>query len=315
MGEKSLYKNLVFFLISIVLINFSIGFYKSITSNSKKKSEKINFSILNKNIQDFNNQNSNLEFIVEANEMIDIFKKYNFSVDSFLNDSPSNLIIFSSLPKDFMKIEPIKERKNLFINTLIPIIFIENKKILSDRKKILEWWRESEGDVYSRDFWPSWLFELSERYDSQDANLGNLLMKVDVVPISLALAQAAIESGWGTSRYLREGNAIFGQYTFDKNKGMVPSQRDKGKEFLVRKFSNLSDATRSYIKNLNTHPAYDKFRQERRNMRMSGELLSGKQLANYLTSYSERRGEYIKDLKKLIESNNFMKFDYADLSN
>ena len=140
-------------------------------------------------------------------------------------------------------------------------------------------------------------------------------MKVDVVPISLALAQAAIESGWGTSRYLREGNAIFGQYTFDKNKGMVPSQRDKGKEFLVRKFSNLSDATRSYIKNLNTHPAYDKFRQERRNMRMSGELLSGKQLANYLTSYSERRGEYIKDLKKLIESNNFMKFDYADLSN
>ena len=156
MGEKSLYKNLVFFLISIVLINFSIGFYKSITSNSKKKSEKINFSILNKNIQDFNNQNSNLEFIVEANEMIDIFKKYNFSVDSFLNDSPSNLIIFSSLPKDFMKIEPIKERKNLFINTLIPIIFIENKKILSDRKKILEWWRESEGDVYSRDFWPLW---------------------------------------------------------------------------------------------------------------------------------------------------------------
>ena len=111
------------------------------------------------------------------------------------------------------------------------------------------------------------------------------------------MAQAAIESGWGTSRYLREGNAIFGQYTFDKNKGMVPSQRDKGKEFLVRKFSNLSDATRSYIKNLNTHPAYDKFRQERRNMRMSGELLSGKQLANYLTSYSERRGEYIKDQK------------------
>ena len=92
----------------------------------------------------------------------------------------------------------------------------------------------------------------------------------------------------GEPRYLREGNAIFGQYTLIKIKEWFPV-KEIGKEFLVRKFSNLSDATRSYIKNLNTHPAYDKFSQERRNMRMSGELLSGKQLANYLTSYSERR--------------------------
>ncbi len=81
--------------------------------------------------------------------------------------------------------------------------------------------------IFQRDFWPVWLFELSEKYDSNDSNLGNLLIKVDVVPISLALAQAAIESGWGTSRYLREGNAIFGQYTFDESKGLRPKKERK----------------------------------------------------------------------------------------
>ena len=105
--------------------------------------------------------------------------------------------------------QPLREKK-LFINTLIPIIYSENLKILSERKKILDWWRESDGENFSRDFWPQWLFELSEKYESNDSNLGNLLIRVDVVPISLALAQAAIESGWGTSRYSREGMPSLG---------------------------------------------------------------------------------------------------------
>ncbi len=315
MGERSLYKNLIYFLITLVALNLAIGFYKGISKSYKKQTERVNFSILGKEEPRNYSSQKTVDFINEANEMIGIFQKYDFSVDSFLNNQKSNLIIFSSLPKDFMSIEPVKERKNLFINTLLPIIFIENKKIIDDRKRILEWWRESEGDVYSRDFWPSWLFELSEKYDSEEANLGNLLMKVDVIPISLALAQSAIESGWGTSRYLREGNSIYGQYTFDKEKGILPQKREKGKEFLVRKFSNLSDATRSYIKNLNTHNAYEKFRQERRTMRMNGEVLSGKTLATYLVNYSERRKAYVRDLKNLIESNNFMKFDYIEFNN
>ena len=315
MGDHSLYKNLIFFLITLVSLNLAIGFYKGISNSYKKQSERVDYSILDKEESKNYSSKETVDFINEANEMIGIFQKYNFSADSFLSNQKSNLIIFSSLPQDFMSIEPVKERKNLFINTLLPIIFVENKKIIDDRKKILEWWRESDGDVYSRDFWPSWLFELSEKYDSEEANLGNLLMKVDVVPISLALAQAAIESGWGTSRYLREGNSIYGQYTFDKEKGIIPEKREKGKEFLVRKFSNLSDATRSYIKNLNTHKAYEQFRQERRTMRMNGEVLSGKALATYLINYSERKKAYVRDLKKLIESNNFMKFDYMEFNN
>ena len=307
MAEKSNQKNILFFLVSIIFLNILIGFYNSVSKKALTESEQVNFSVMDKSIE--NTSLSQIDFINEANEMIGVFEKHDFSIDSFINNESTDLIIFSSLPKDFMAIQPIQKRKDLFIQTLVPIIFVENKKILEDRQKILEWWRESEGDVYSKDFWPSWLFELSESYNSNENNLGNLLMKVDVVPISLALAQAAIESGWGSSRYLREGNAVYGQYTFDQDKGIVPKQRDSDKKFLVRKFNSLSDATRSYLKNLNTHKAYTDFRYQRRNLRMSGDVLSGTDLANFLTNYSERKNDYVKDLKNLINTNNFIKFD------
>ena len=214
-----------------------------------------------------------------------------------------------------MEIKSVNERKKLFINTLLPIIYSENLKILEDRKKILDWWNESQGENFSRDFWPSWLFELSEKYETSDSNLGNLLMKVDVIPISMALAQAAIESGWGTSRYLREGNAIYGQYTFEKDKGIRPERRESNEKFFIKKFSNLSESTRSYFKNINTHRAYDDFREERKKLRMNGVKLSGVKLVKFLTSYSERRDEYVKDVENIIQSNNFMKFDNSYLAN
>jgi Bax protein len=247
--------------------------------------------------------------------MIEIFNKYQFSVDNLLNNQSANLVIFSSLPSDFMDIQPIIERKRLFINTLIPIIYSENLQILNDRKKILDWWRESDGENFSRDFWPQWLFELSEKYGSSDSNLGNLLMRVDIIPISLALAQSAIESGWGTSRYSREGNAVFGQYTFDESKGLKPKDRNENDEFFIKKFPNLSESVRSYLKNINTHLAYADFREERKKLRMSGENLSGYKLVNFLKDYSERRESYIKDVKEIISSNNFQKYDKGNVLN
>ena len=137
-------------------------------------------------------------------------------------------------------------------------------------------------------------------------------MRVDIVPLSITLAQAAIESGWGTSRYLREGNALYGQYTYDKETGIQPRDRDKGKKFFVKKFLNLSESTQSYLKNINTHNAYRKLRQERGKLRMNGESLTGLSLAKYLENYSERKGEYVKDLIQIIRTNNFMKFDRAE---
>ena len=311
-SSKALYRNLVILLISFVFINLAVGFYKSFTKIKNFGSGSISFSVQDKSVLSYFAKKTTVDYISEAEEMIDIFEKYNFSVDSFLNNESSNLIIFSSWPKDFLDINSINKRKKLFINTLLPIIFIENRKILEDRKKILDWWNQSDGESFSREFWPAWLFELSEKYNYTESSLGNLLIRVDVVPISLALSQAAIESGWGTSRYLNEGNAIFGQYTYDKKNGIKPRKRDDDKKFFVKKFSNLSDSVKSYLKNINTHSAYETLRVERRKLRMNGEYLLGNVLANYLTNYSERNEEYVKDVKHLIETNNFMKFDKVE---
>ena len=310
MQETNLtYKNLAIFLITLLLINIAVGFYNGFSKKKDFNGLSINYTIRNANLFETNPSDVTVDYISESSEMIEIFKKYQFSVDNLLNNQSANLIIFSSLPKDFMEIQPVIERKRLFINTLIPIIYSENLQILNDRKKILDWWRESDGENFSRDFWPQWLFELSEKYGSSDSNLGNLLVRVDIIPISLALAQAAIESGWGTSRYSREGNAIFGQYTFDESQGLKPRDRNKNDQFFIKKFSNLSESVRSYLKNINTHSAYADFREERKKLRMSGENLSGYKLVNFLKDYSERKDFYIKDVKEIMTSNNFKKFD------
>ena len=112
-----------------------------------------------------------------------------------------------------------------------------------------------------------------------------------------------------------KGNAIYGQYTFEKNKGIVPAERDSSKKFFIRKFENLSESTKSYFKNINTHLAYESLREERKKLRMNGETLSGLKLAGFLTSYSERKEDYVNDVKKIIESNNFMKFDNTNFAN
>jgi len=309
------YKNLGIFLVSLLLINIAVGFYNGFSKKKDAKNLSVNYTIKNTKIFNSNTSDVTVDYISESSEMIEIFNKYEFSVDNLLNNQSSNLVIFSSLPRDFMDIQPVIERKRLFINTLIPIIYSENLQILNDRKKILDWWRESDGENFSRDFWPQWLFELSEKYGSSDSNLGNLLIRVDIIPISLALAQAAIESGWGTSRYSREGNAVFGQYTFDESKGLKPKDRNKNDEFFIKKFSNLSESVRSYLKNINTHLAYADFREERKKLRMSGENLSGYKLVNFLKDYSERREFYIKDVKEIMSSNNFQKYDKGNVLN
>ena len=215
MPKLIVYRNILFFLLGLFLLNLCIGFYGSMKNVDNNKSTSINYVVQDKEIVKNSSKYGTVDYISQAREMIDIFKKYDFTIDSFIKDQSANLIIFSSLPKDFMDINSVSERKNLFINTLLPIAFIENLKILDDRKRILDWWSQSNGETYQREFWPSWLYNVSDKYDYEGSNIGELLMRVDIVPLSLALAQAAIESGWGTSRYLREGNALYGQYTFD----------------------------------------------------------------------------------------------------
>ena len=298
------------FLIFLMVLNYLIviGKYLFFDKNSNN-SVPINYEIFgSKNIED-NMREIESDSINLSNEMFEIFENYNFSIDSFLDSSYENIVVFSSLPEDFLDIESVKLKKDLFIKTILPIVFLENEKVLEERNKILQWWTETEGGEIDKDFWPEWLKSIVEKYSFEGENIGNLLMSVDIVPISLALSQAAIESGWGTSRYARDGNAIFGQYTYDEEVGLLPKERSDGKKYLIRKFSNISESTASYIKNLNTHSAYIKFREVRKKLRMNGERMDGGLLAEELINYSERKNLYIQDIKDMIKANHFERFD------
>mgnify|MGYP007000237164 len=90
---------------------------------------------------------------------------------------------------DFLDIESVQLKKDLFIKTILPIVFLENEKVLEERNKILQWWTETEGGEIDKDFWPEWLKSIVEKYSFEGENIGNLLMSVDIVPISLALSQ------------------------------------------------------------------------------------------------------------------------------
>lgn len=159
----------------------------------------------------------------------------------------------------------------------------------------------------------SWLERLAARYETQPDRLDLLLRRVDTVPVSLAMAQAAIESGWGTSRFALHGNAIFGQWTTAEGKGLVPSAREEGKTHKVRSFNRLSDSVSAYLLNLNTHPAYAEFREMRQEARRRGETPDGQMLAGGLEAYSEKGGEYVELLRNMIRVNRLGAFDDAFL--
>ena len=288
-----------------------------ISDNDIEGEHPINYNILESEDKVVENHNFLKKFdsnyISLTNEMVEIFEAQDFTIENFVNGKSKKLVIFSALPDDFMKLEPIDFRKQIFIKTILPIVYVENKKILLKRKKILEWWTETEGEFVSREFWPDWLKKLCNEYDYNEENLGDLLMRVDIIPISMALSQAVIESGWGTSRYSREANAIFGQYTFDASSGVLPEEREKDKKHLIKKFNSISESVRSYIKNLNTHLAYKELRKKRRELRMEGEIISGDILMPYLNKYSERGQNYILDLETIFKENDFDKFDNLSL--
>ena len=131
------YRNLGIFLISLLLINIAVGFYNNFSKKKDSKGLSVNYTIQKTKLFETNTSDVTVDYISESSEMIEIFNKYQFSIDNMLNNKSSNLIIFSSLPEDFMDILPVIERKKLFINTLIPIIYSENLQILNDRKKYL----------------------------------------------------------------------------------------------------------------------------------------------------------------------------------
>ena len=137
-------------------------------------------------------------------------------------------------------------------------------------------------------------------------------MRADFVPVSLALAQAAIESGWGTSRFALQGNALFGQWAWQKDAGLKPA-RASNSEAVVRSFPNLFGSVRAYMHNLNTHPRYATFRARRHLLRRRTQSDLGYQLSNFLDGYAEIGEVYVAKLKTLIRSNDLGQYEAARL--
>jgi len=212
---------------------------------------------------------------------------------------------------DFSQINDVKEKKEQFFNTLYPIIKEENKHVLKLRQVILLLESVPEDELTSKQ--KVWLNKVATHYKiSSEYGVDNfftsLLERVDVIPPSLALTQAAIESGWGTSRFSKKGNNLFGQWCFSKGCGIVPSSRDSEKVHEVAKFASVNLAVRAYIKNLNTNAAYIELRKMRSKLRENEEDITGLVLAKTLDRYSEEGQHYVTKVSKFIDQNKLQRF-------
>jgi Bax protein len=192
--------------------------------------------------------------------------------------------------------DDVDARKRHFFERLAPVVAAENARILAERERLLAA-RAAGNDAVARD--------IAEDYDFEwkgDA-WGALLKRVDVVPMRLALAQAAKESGWGRSRFARQGNNLFGQWCFSEGCGLVPKNRPDGDTHEVQAFDSVNHAVRSYLKNINTHRAYRALRGMRARARAAGRAPRAADLARTMTSYSERGEAYVRDILAMIRAN------------
>lgn len=217
------------------------------------------------------------------------------------------------LPSALTRVERASARKRLFVKTLLPAILQANRELRRERDvvravAVLDMPRAALPVEMRRH-----LARLEQRYGVAPGNLDKLLRRVDSVPPALALAQAAIESGWGTSRFAQEGNALFGERTYDLD---APGMRPRGLEnadFKVRAFESVERAVRSYLHNLNTHPAYREVRALRARARAEGRAPRAVVLARGLERYSERGRAYVEDVQVTIRANDFDDFAAARL--
>jgi len=196
-------------------------------------------------------------------------------------------------------------RKAEFFKFLRPLIAAENDRVLSQRRRL----EAIAGKPELTEADSAWIASLAADYKLESKEAGEaaliapLLQRVDVVPVSLALAQAAKESAWGTSRFAVEGNNFFGEWCFRPGCGIVPLLRAADLKHEVEAFSSASASVGSYLRNLNTHANYRSFRMVREALRESGRPLSGLLLADELTGYSERAADYVEEVKHLIRVN------------
>jgi len=252
--------------------------------------------------------------LFSAKSLADSFERMGYQLDR-VRDGQSNVprVFLAKLPDDMPALRQVELRKTVFFKSMLPLVLNENERILNDRRR-LDRLRTEHRLGHAID--PAdrlWLSVMVDRYETDDGDFEELLRRVDILPPSLALAQGAEESGWGTSRFAQDGNALFGQWTF-KGKGIVPEDREDGKTHKVKKFDTLAHSIAAYMHNLNTHNAYASLRSKRAEGRLAGLSPSGEELARTLTKYSERGHDYIKTIMTIITVNELSPLDDARLT-
>jgi len=206
-------------------------------------------------------------------------------------------------------------KKHEFISTLLPYIEEENRRLIALRKRVGAMFDKIERDRALSTSEQQEISKLASQYRVKGDPLVDVtareevLRKIDIIPSSLALAQAANESAWGESRFAQQANNLFGIWTYDKDKGLKPKRREEGKTHLVRIFDDFGESVRYYMYTLNSHPAYQELRQIRQQLRVSGQVIEGRKLAAGLEKYSAKGQVYIDLIQSLIEQNEWVLLD------
>ena len=242
---------------------------------------------------------------LNANTIEQLFKNTNNDLKEIRKTKLVNIDnSIDRLPKQIVNIKNVKERKKLFIQIVLPLIIEENIKIRLDRKKLFSILNKNNNSTLEK----KWLDNKFKHYGVKNNDLSDLKIRMDEIPVSLAIAQAANETGWGTSRFALDGNALFGQWTYN-GEGIRPAGADSNTKHKVMKFKVLQASVRAYFGNLNTHSSYREFRKFRATARGNNEKLNSLILADYLAAYAATGTKYPKILKQIIKQNSLTEFD------
>ena len=276
--------------------NFKKNSFDTQTKASPKSSEK------DKDSQDYISLDTKLT--------LKIFENLEYDLKNIRLGQAVKPVYLRKLPKDLKKMKSTQKKKDTFIKIIIPLILSENNNILENRKKLFKILAKQSNTMGEK----VWLKRRFKEYQIEKEDIAELKLRMDIVPTSIAIAQAAKESGWGTSRFALEGNAMYGQWTWDKD-GIEPTNKDSNQEHKILRFPMLQSSVKAYMRNLNTHRGYREFRNQRADLRKTNKNISGLDLVKYLYNYAETGSEYVKILRKIITQNDLTDFDNSVLMN
>ena len=273
---------------------------------SKEQKKQPKLEVKRKNVDEVILPNLNLK----TETVLNLFKDVEYDLGKVRSQKLVKPIYFTQFPRDLDALPNTKLKKETFIKIVLPLIVAENERILADREKLLFVSKKK----FTTDLEKQWIRQKLLEYKVKKGNLKELVVRMDIIPTSIALAQAAKESGWGTSRFALEGNAIFGQWTWS-GQGIAPLDRESNKNHKILKFPILRASVKAYQNNLNTHKSYSKFRQKRLTLREKNKKIKGLELTETLNNYAQTGSEYTKILNQIIKQNRLTDFEPVRLVN